>query len=73
MFGKKIRIERIIDRNSGNAVIVPMDHGISIGPVKGIIDMRKTVNDVVEGGATAVLMHKGMVPQGHRKIGRAHV
>ena len=45
MFGKKIRIERIIDRNSGNAVIVPMDHGISIGPVPGIIDMRKTVND----------------------------
>ena len=69
MFGKKIRIERIIDRNSGNAVIVPMDHGISIGPVKGIIDMRKTVNDVVEGGATAVLMHKGMVPQGHRTSG----
>ena len=69
MFGKKIRIERIIDRNSGNAVIVPMDHGISIGPVAGIIDMRKTVNDVVEGGATAVLMHKGMVPQGHRTSG----
>ena len=69
MFGKKIRIERIIDRNSGNAVIVPMDHGISIGPVSGLIDMRKTVNDVVEGGATAVLMHKGMVPQGHRTSG----
>jgi len=69
MFGKKIRIERIIDRNSGNAVIVPMDHGISIGPVEGIIDMRKTVNEVVEGGATAVLMHKGMVPQGHRTSG----
>ena len=61
MFGKKIRIERIIDRNSGNAVIVPMDHGISIGPVAGIIDMRKTVNDVVEGGATAVLMHKAFI------------
>ena len=69
MFGKKIRIERIIDRNSGNAVVVPMDHGISIGPVEGLVDMRKTVNDVVEGGATAVLMHKGMVPQGHRTSG----
>ena len=69
MFGKKVRIERIIDRESGNAVIVPLDHGISIGPVEGIIDMKKTVNDVVEGGATAVLMHKGMVPQGHRTSG----
>ena len=69
MFGKKIRIERIINRDSGNAVIVPLDHGISIGPVEGIINMKKTVNDVVQGGATAVLMHKGMVPQGHRTSG----
>ncbi len=69
MFGKKIRIERIIDRNSGNAVIVPLDHGISMGPVPGIVDLRKTVNDVTEGGATAVLMHKGMIPQGHRTSG----
>jgi fructose-bisphosphate aldolase / 2-amino-3,7-dideoxy-D-threo-hept-6-ulosonate synthase len=69
MFGKNIRIERIIDRESGNAVIVPMDHGISIGPIPGLIDMKKTVSDVVDGGATAVLMHKGMVPQGHRTSG----
>lgn len=69
MSGKNIRIERIIDRESGNAVIVPMDHGISIGPIPGLIDMKQTVSDVVEGGATAVLMHKGIVPQGHRTSG----
>lgn len=69
MFGKNIRMERIIDRKSGNAVIVPMDHGISIGPTQGLIDMKTTVNEVVEGGATAVLMHKGIVPQGHRTSG----
>ena len=63
MFGKNVRMERIIDRQSGNAVIVPMDHGISVGPIPGLIDMKQTVNDVVEGGATAVLMHKGIVPQ----------
>lgn len=69
MFGKNIRIERIIDRQSGNAVIVPMDHGISVGPIPGLIDMKETVSNVVEGGATAVLMHKGIVPQGHRTTG----
>lgn len=68
-FGKNIRMERIIDRDSGNAVIVPLDHGISIGPIPGLIDMKKTVNDIVLGGATAVLMHKGLVPQGHRTSG----
>ena len=69
MFGKNIRTERIIDRRTGNAVIVPMDHGISIGPIDGIIDMKKTVNAVSEGGATAVLMQKGLIPYGHRTKG----
>ncbi len=31
--------------------------------------MKQTVDDVVEGGATAVLMHKGLIPQGHRTSG----
>ena len=46
MFGKSIRIERIMDRKTGNCVIVPMDHGISAGPIEGLIDMKKTVDDV---------------------------
>jgi len=69
MFGKNIRLERIIDRETGNAVIVPVDHGISIGPIPGIIDMKSTVNAVSEGGATAVLMQKGIIPYGHRTAG----
>ncbi len=69
MIGKKIRIERIIDRKTGKSVIVPMDHGASIGPVPGIIDMAKTIDDVSKGGANAVLMHKGMVGRGHRGYG----
>jgi fructose-bisphosphate aldolase/2-amino-3,7-dideoxy-D-threo-hept-6-ulosonate synthase len=69
MFGKNIRMERIIDRASGNAVIVPMDHGMSMGPISGLIDMKSTVDDVAVGGATAVLMQKGLVPYGHRTKG----
>jgi fructose-bisphosphate aldolase / 2-amino-3,7-dideoxy-D-threo-hept-6-ulosonate synthase len=70
MIGKKIRMERIINRKTGRCVIVPMDHGVSIGPVAGIIDMAKTIDEVAIGGANAVLMHKGMVGSGHRGYGR---
>jgi fructose-bisphosphate aldolase/2-amino-3,7-dideoxy-D-threo-hept-6-ulosonate synthase len=70
MYGKSIRLERIVDRNTGNCVIVPMDHGVSIGPVQGLIDMKKTVDDVANGGATAVLMHKGLIRFSHRTSGR---
>ena len=68
--GKRIRFERIKDRKSGNSLIIPVDHGISIGPVKGITDLADTVEKVAEGGANAVLMQKGMVPHGHRGYGR---
>ncbi len=67
--GKKVRMERIINRKSRNMLIVPMDHGISIGPVKGLVEMTDTINKVAEGGANAVLMQKGMVKHGHRGFG----
>ncbi|CAD7768099.1 2-amino-3,7-dideoxy-D-threo-hept-6-ulosonate synthase [Candidatus Methanoperedenaceae archaeon GB37] len=68
--GKSIRLERIIDRDSRNMVIVPMDHGISIGPVEGIVNLPDAVNKVADGGANAVLMQKGMAKHGHRGYGR---
>jgi predicted phospho-2-dehydro-3-deoxyheptonate aldolase len=69
MIGKAIRLERIIDRNSQKTVIVPMDHGVTIGPVEGLEDMRQTIGNVVRGGANAILMHKGIVRAGHRGRG----
>ena len=69
MIGKQIRIERIIDRKTGKCVIAPLDHGISGGPLPGIINIPKTINSIAEGGANAVLMHKGMVQNGHRGYG----
>jgi fructose-bisphosphate aldolase/2-amino-3,7-dideoxy-D-threo-hept-6-ulosonate synthase len=69
MIGKRIRLERIIDRKSGNTVIVPLDHGVTVGPIAGLEDLPKTINDVAQGGADAVLIHKGMVQYGHRGYG----
>ena len=68
--GKEIRMERIINRKSRKTVIVPLDHGVSVGPIPGIEDMVKTISDIAEGGANAVLMHKGLVDAGHRGYGR---
>jgi class I fructose-bisphosphate aldolase len=70
MIGKKIRLERIIDRNSHKTVIIPMDHGVTVGPIEGLADMRDTISKVVSGGANAILMHKGIVRAGHRGTGK---
>ena len=68
--GKAVRMERLMNRNTGKGIIVPMDHGVTVGPIDGLVNMPWTVNEVAEGGADAVLGHKGLVRCGHRKSGR---
>ena len=68
--GKAIRLERIMDRRTGRTVIVPMDHGMSLGPIRGLVDMSETVDRIAEGGANAVLGHIGLPLYGHRHYGK---
>ncbi len=70
LIGKSIRLERIMNRETRRTVIVPMDHGLTAGPIKGLEDMGKMVNLVAEGGANAVLGHIGLPLYGHRGYGR---
>lgn len=68
--GKMIRRERIFNRNTERTILVPLDHGLTVGPIYGLVDLRHTVGQIVEGGANAVVMHKGLVRCGHRTSGR---
>lgn len=67
--GKMIRFERIFNRGSGKTIIVPMDHGISVGPIDGVIDMKTSIQHVAVGGANAIVEHKGLVEEGLRGKG----
>ena len=68
--GKNIRMERIINRNSRRTIIIPMDHGLTVGTIRGIEDMAAMVDKVALGGANAVLVHSGMIGAGHRQSGK---
>ncbi|ADU63046.1 MAG: 2-amino-3,7-dideoxy-D-threo-hept-6-ulosonate synthase [Pseudodesulfovibrio sp.] len=68
--GKAIRMERIMNRNNGRTIVVPLDHGVTVGPIYGLVDLRETVNLVAEGGANAMLMHKGIPRCSHRAGGK---
>jgi fructose-bisphosphate aldolase/2-amino-3,7-dideoxy-D-threo-hept-6-ulosonate synthase len=57
--GKTRRLKRIF-RDDNRTVVVPMDHGVSIGPVKGIENMQDTVTRLLKGGADAFVLHKGL-------------
>ena len=66
--GKKRRLTRIF-RSDNRTVIVPMDHGVTIGPCKGIENMQNTVNSLLKGNVDVVLMHKGIAK--HVNVGNA--
>ncbi|MFP4175263.1 MAG: 2-amino-3,7-dideoxy-D-threo-hept-6-ulosonate synthase [Halobacteriales archaeon] len=68
MTGKEIRLGRIRDDESGNFVTVPMDHGVTIGPVKGLSDVHETIDAIGRGGGDSVLVHKGVVEQSFAKV-----
>lgn len=38
-----------------------MDHGITMGPIEGIVDVKQAASHVFDGYADAVVVHKGLV------------
>ena len=66
--GKERRLDRIF-RTDNRSVIVPMDHGVTIGPVKGLEKMQETTNSLLSGNVDAILVHKGIAK--HVNAGKA--
>ena len=70
LLGKRVRMERISDRNTRKTVIVPLTHGVGMGPIEGIQDIQNTIDVVSLAGANAIVLNKGIVPRAHRGKGR---
>src|SRR5690242_8453796 len=58
---KKIRWSRFVDRRCGRGIIVPIDHGLSIGPVEGLDSLTQVSRWIGHPGITGIIAHKGMV------------
>jgi fructose-bisphosphate aldolase/2-amino-3,7-dideoxy-D-threo-hept-6-ulosonate synthase len=59
MTGKQIRFNRLL--KNGKMLCVPLDHGVTIENIGHLSEFVKTVRTIVENGATAIIVHKGMV------------
>ena len=57
--GKTRRLRRIL-KEDNRTVIIPIDHGVSSGPMRGIENMQETVTRLTAGGADAIVLHKGI-------------
>ena len=67
--GKAARLARI--GTGGRHVIVPMDHGITLGAVDGLVDIESTIDAVTTGGADAVLTQRGIADRVHENTNDA--
>jgi len=57
--GKRRRLQRIF-REDGKTVMVPMDHGVTLGPIKGLENMQEIIYKLALGGTDAIVIHKGL-------------
>ena len=52
-------MSRIMHPDSGNTIIVPMDHhGTTIAPVEGKENIHEMCQGLIDGGADAILGHQ---------------
>ena len=61
--GLSARLDRI--STNDKYLIVPMDHGLTMGAVEGLVDIESTIDGVTSGGADAVLTQRGIAPRVH--------
>ena len=57
--GKRKRLNRIF-KNDGRTVIPPPNHGVTVGPLQGLVDMQETVDKLTKGDVDAIVVHKGI-------------
>ncbi|MGE5423526.1 MAG: 2-amino-3,7-dideoxy-D-threo-hept-6-ulosonate synthase [Ignavibacteriales bacterium] len=58
--GKTLRMKRIFNERTEKSLIIPLDHGVTMGPLKGIVDVKPMVDMVLSNGANGVVLHKGL-------------
>jgi len=59
--GKEVRLAQIIHQESGTQVCVAMDHSPAIGPVEGMRDIDRAVENVCLGKPDTIFTHYGVI------------
>ena len=57
--GHELRLNRIL--KEGKMLCIPMDHGISSGPIKGLEDPHSLIYNCEDHGLTCVIVNKGIL------------
>lgn len=62
--GKKIRLNRLIQKETNTCIIFAIDHGLTSPTLlKGIVNTRERVKQAIRGGANVLMMSRGFAKQ----------
>ncbi|MBD3238021.1 MAG: fructose-bisphosphate aldolase [Candidatus Moranbacteria bacterium] len=70
---KKQPLLKKIIKNDNRTIILPMDHGVSDGPIPGLVNMEATIKKAKQGGVDAIVIHKGIFRCYKKIIGKLPV
>ncbi|WP_203363929.1 deoxyribose-phosphate aldolase [Bacillus sp. REN10] len=59
--GKAHRLNKLIDFKSQKSIFLPIDHGTTLGPLKGIRSLNKLVDLSAENNIQAIIAHQGVI------------
>jgi len=62
--GKDSRLSRILS-SDGRGLIVPLDHGLPLGPIKGIENLRRTLTAIIPAKPDGLLLTPGQIQACH--------
>ncbi|RLE77145.1 MAG: fructose-bisphosphate aldolase [Thermoprotei archaeon] len=69
--GKTVRLGRILDLSGRGTVILPVDHGAYMGPIRGLEKPLDVIRVAVEAGVDSILLNKGLLKRCASEIARA--
>jgi class I fructose-bisphosphate aldolase len=58
--GTQLRLQRILNHETGNGIIVAIDHGLFIGPLPGVEQPAETIQKLLPGRPDAIQMTPGI-------------
>lgn len=58
--GKQVRLNRLLNEQTGRLVSITVDHSIARGVLPGLVDIQSTMAKIVAGRPDAITMHKGI-------------
>ena len=60
MGNKSVRMKRLFPKDA-KMCIIPIDHSVTVGPVEGLQNSARLIEELTDGGADAIIFHKGLL------------